>query len=267
MSLLLPVFLWSPVALALSLSQATPCTTLPFTHTEALSSRAQCRLNEGGGWEGAATGYKGVGWSNRNGGKNWKNYVWAIRRGLMWGFVPLWSSWLHVQGWRLFWAHSDPFFLPPFYCFLPCVRVEQQPVLYADCSVWVLRLWMLAVVMCHVLCILSQSVSSVNTLSECVGFTEWCGCLPSFKYRRPDRCSDLQPALVLPEQMLCIVITEFCTWIFICIVCIANLPNQFLLLCIVCIRIGVRTSTILQFYWSKLSLILLVMFQSASGLL
>lgn len=130
LSLLLPVFLWSPVALALSLSQATPCTTLPFRHTEALSSRAQCRLNEGGGWEGAATGYKGVGWSNRNGGKNWKNCVRVIRRGLMWGFVPLWSSWLHVQGWRLFWAPNDPFFLPPFHCFLPCVRVEQRPVLY-----------------------------------------------------------------------------------------------------------------------------------------
>lgn len=82
------------------------------------------------GWEGAATGYKGVGWSNRNGGKNWKNCVRVIRRGLMWGFVPLWSSWLHVQGWRLFWAPNDPFFLPPFYCFLPCVRVEQRPVLY-----------------------------------------------------------------------------------------------------------------------------------------
>ncbi len=44
---------------------------------------------------------------------------------------------------------------PPLFLFLPCVRAEQQSALSADCSVWVLRLWMLAVAMCHVLRILS----------------------------------------------------------------------------------------------------------------
>lgn len=59
----------------------------------------------------------------------------------------------------------------------PCVRPDQQPGLCADCSVWVLRLWMLAVAMCHVLCILSLFVSSINTPSVHVGFIQLAVCL------------------------------------------------------------------------------------------
>lgn len=59
---------------------------------------------------------------------------------------------------------------PPFSPFFPSVSSEQQPVLCSDCWVWVLCLWMLALAVCHVLLILSPSVSSVNLLSAEKGF-------------------------------------------------------------------------------------------------
>lgn len=157
-----------PVALALCLSQATPCTTLPFTHTEALSSRAQYWLTDRrrrvggvGRW-----GTKAFGWSNRVGEKLEK--VCVCVHWVVWSFFgrPGYMCW--VEGYSKHTVTPRPP-LPPS-LFLSCVRAGQQPVLCADCSVWVLRLWMLAVAMRHVLRILSLFVSSINTLSVYVRF-------------------------------------------------------------------------------------------------
>lgn len=183
-----------PVALALSLSQATPCTTLPFTHTERHfhpEHNADWPGDEGGRGQ---MGHKGVGWSNRVEEKLEKVCV------------------LFVSSEEVHWVVSSFFGRPGYMCrvegyskhtvtplSLPLSPVcEQQPVLCAaDCSVWVLRLWMLAMAMCHVLRILSLFVSSVNTLSVYVGFKQTAACLLS------DRCSDLalKPMIVLYENM------------------------------------------------------------------
>lgn len=59
-----------PTVLAPRLSQATSCTALLFTNTEALSFGAQCRLTEGGGWEGGSQGTKLVGGETNLRGQN-----------------------------------------------------------------------------------------------------------------------------------------------------------------------------------------------------
>lgn len=119
------------------------------SHTEALSFRAQCRLTEGSRREGAAGAQRAWGERNRIG--------WKLQHSIIWKKFFVFET--------LTWAASIPSFSP-----LPCVRSEQQSALYADSSAWVVCLWMLAATMCHVLCILSQSVSCVNTRSVYVGF-------------------------------------------------------------------------------------------------
>lgn len=104
-------------------------------------------------------------------GKNWikRVCVHVMWRGPLSGFVLLWSSWLHVLlGVILSTKCPPPISTPSL--FLPCEKTEQQPVLCADYSPWVLCLWMLARAMCCVVHI--KSVSSVNTLSVYGGFMQ-----------------------------------------------------------------------------------------------